>query len=292
VEKTMGGPVLPEDETNSAAMLSIAGLSPRLASLEMEEKFRAEHLPEDLRTTKFLAVITASIVVSFFLIDWRFRGLSHIFFVLMGTRLVILLSTAVLLLRLRRAISPLLLERWLLAWISVAMLLGIYSLYTRSAAEAVPMSILLILIASLIIPMRFSFQAWTATVAVFVIVSVFAGQKPTGYLLSAGMVTLTGSLLVGLIVSRKLHRSRREAFVARQLERETVKKLEAALAEVKQLEEILPICSACKKIRREDDGWTPLDEYISEHSDTRFSHGICPECAATLYPEQARRPRE
>jgi len=47
----------------------------------------------------------------------------------------------------------------------------------------------------------------------------------------------------------------------------------------------LPICANCKKIRNSDDTWVPIDEYITEHSEAEFSHGICPECAKKLYPE-------
>ncbi|MFH1952792.1 MAG: hypothetical protein ABIL06_14370 [Pseudomonadota bacterium] len=46
----------------------------------------------------------------------------------------------------------------------------------------------------------------------------------------------------------------------------------------------LPICANCKKIREDDDSWTPIEEYIHDHSETEFSHGICPECAKKLYP--------
>jgi CRP/FNR family cyclic AMP-dependent transcriptional regulator len=41
----------------------------------------------------------------------------------------------------------------------------------------------------------------------------------------------------------------------------------------------LPICANCKKIREDDDSWTPIEVYIRDHSETEFSHGICPECA-------------
>lgn len=48
---------------------------------------------------------------------------------------------------------------------------------------------------------------------------------------------------------------------------------------------LLPICANCKKIREKDGRWTPVDAYISDHSDSDFSHGICPECARALYPD-------
>jgi phosphoserine phosphatase RsbU/P len=57
-----------------------------------------------------------------------------------------------------------------------------------------------------------------------------------------------------------------------------VRELEAALAQVKQLRNLLPICSYCKSIRRDDTYWQELDHYLVDHSDLRFSHGICPTC--------------
>lgn len=59
---------------------------------------------------------------------------------------------------------------------------------------------------------------------------------------------------------------------------ERVRELEAALADVKQLSGLLPICAYCKKIRDDRNYWTQLESYISDRSDARFSHGICPEC--------------
>jgi sigma-B regulation protein RsbU (phosphoserine phosphatase) len=54
--------------------------------------------------------------------------------------------------------------------------------------------------------------------------------------------------------------------------------LEQALASVKQLRGLLPMCSYCKKIRVDDKYWQQLEGYLTDHSDAEFSHGICPEC--------------
>lgn len=59
---------------------------------------------------------------------------------------------------------------------------------------------------------------------------------------------------------------------------ERVSELEDALAQVRQLQGLLPICSYCKKIRDEQNFWQRVDSYISEHTDVMFSHGICPDC--------------
>ena len=60
-----------------------------------------------------------------------------------------------------------------------------------------------------------------------------------------------------------------------------VRELQAALAEVKALQQILPICSYCRKIRDDENYWHTVENYISRHTSTRFSHSICPTCMAT-----------
>ena len=60
-----------------------------------------------------------------------------------------------------------------------------------------------------------------------------------------------------------------------------------ALAQVKKLSGLLPICASCKKIRNDKGYWNQIEEYISDHSEAQFSHGICPDCIRKLYPELA-----
>jgi PAS domain S-box-containing protein len=57
--------------------------------------------------------------------------------------------------------------------------------------------------------------------------------------------------------------------------------LRAALAEVRVLREILPICSYCRKVRDDEDYWHTVEQYVSRHTSTQFSHGICPQCMVT-----------
>jgi PAS domain S-box-containing protein len=65
-----------------------------------------------------------------------------------------------------------------------------------------------------------------------------------------------------------------------------VGELRAALAEVRTLREILPICSYCKKIRDDENYWQSVESYISKHTNTRFSHGICPSCFEKMVEPQ------
>ncbi len=63
-----------------------------------------------------------------------------------------------------------------------------------------------------------------------------------------------------------------------------IARLQKALAEVRTLSGLLPICSSCKKIRDDEGYWTEVEIYILEHSDADFTHGLCPDCAERLYP--------
>jgi DNA-binding response OmpR family regulator len=65
--------------------------------------------------------------------------------------------------------------------------------------------------------------------------------------------------------------------------------LEEALSRIRRLEGVIPICMHCKSIRRDDTSWQQLENYISDHTDALFSHGICPSCLAEHYPDVKKR---
>jgi len=64
-----------------------------------------------------------------------------------------------------------------------------------------------------------------------------------------------------------------------------IAELTEALANIKQLKGLIPICASCKKIRDDEGYWNEVEAYIGQHSEAEFSHGICPDCAQKLYPE-------
>ena len=65
--------------------------------------------------------------------------------------------------------------------------------------------------------------------------------------------------------------------------RKREKELAQALAEVKRLSGIIPICSSCKSIRNDAGYWQQVDHYIANHSEAVFSHGLCVQCLDKLY---------
>ncbi len=88
-------------------------------------------------------------------------------------------------------------------------------------------------------------------------------------------------LVKGLVTGPTLGRAIRYAIERKKL----LGQIEYSKKEIKQLRGFLPICASCKKIRDDNGYWTQVEVYISDHSDTEFSHGICPDCARKLYPE-------
>jgi PAS domain-containing protein len=83
-------------------------------------------------------------------------------------------------------------------------------------------------------------------------------------------------LVIRDITERKRLENEREALITQ---------LTTALADVKTLSGLLPICSSCKKIRDDTGYWRTLEGYISDHSEAQFSHGLCDDCMHKLYPE-------
>ena len=63
-----------------------------------------------------------------------------------------------------------------------------------------------------------------------------------------------------------------------------IREQQEALDQVRVLRGLLPICSGCKKIRDDEGRWEQLEAYIQRHSEARFSHDLCPDCARDLYP--------
>ncbi|MDY6855894.1 MAG: hypothetical protein SWO11_14535 [Thermodesulfobacteriota bacterium] len=63
----------------------------------------------------------------------------------------------------------------------------------------------------------------------------------------------------------------------------------AELQHVKKLQELLPICAACKKIRDDRGYWNEIESYtyIEDHSDAQFTHGLCEECSEEIYGQEA-----
>ncbi len=110
--------------------------------------------------------------------------------------------------------------------------------------------------------------------------------------LGIGLAAAIGwSLILGRMVRQRTAKLQEELTGRRLAEQnleQSVSELRQSLAEVKHLSGLIPICAHCKKIRSDQGYWQAVEHYLSEHSDARFSHGICPECRDIHYPELKR----
>lgn len=102
-------------------------------------------------------------------------------------------------------------------------------------------------------------------------------------------MTLTSFQLEGQRMLQWVVRDITERAEAEAERERLIAELQKALREIKRLSGLLPICASCKKIRDDKGYWNTVEEYISENSEAEFSHGVCPECYETLYPELAAR---
>ena len=89
----------------------------------------------------------------------------------------------------------------------------------------------------------------------------------------------TGQMLFVLVMVEDISERRRAAAEREQM----IDELKEALASVKTLRGLIPICASCKKIRDDKGYWSQVEVYVRDRSDAEFSHGICPDCMKTLY---------
>jgi CheY-like chemotaxis protein len=107
-------------------------------------------------------------------------------------------------------------------------------------------------------------------------------------LLKRAQITEPFGYIIKPYDGRQLQVAVEMAIFKHRLDRErqqVVADLQKALAEVKKLSGLLPICASCKKIRDDKGYWEQVEAYIKKNSEAEFTHSICPECARKLYPD-------
>lgn len=108
----------------------------------------------------------------------------------------------------------------------------------------------------------------------------------------------TGEIMIGLYSAELIQINNQPCVISiisditerkmAEVERERlIQDLGKALSEIRTLGSMLPICSSCKKIRNDSGYWEQIESYIRDHAGTEFSHSLCPDCLARLYPDFA-----
>ena len=128
----------------------------------------------------------------------------------------------------------------------------------------------------------------TSTTVIAILIVYDASVLPFGIVLS---ILLPGT--ISPVIANVLFRLVAQVEQAKQEKEAALLELQQALANVKHLSGLLPICASCKKIRDDTGYWHQVEDYIHSHTEIDFSHSICPECTARLYPMlRAHRPQQ
>jgi hypothetical protein len=112
-----------------------------------------------------------------------------------------------------------------------------------------------------------------------------------GLIISCAMVAgiyLIQPLFKEIASSRKELRDMNDKLLSLSEEQKAlIARLQDAIANIKTLKGMLPICASCKKVRDDKGYWKQIEVYVRDHSDAEFSHGLCPDCAQKYYDQIA-----
>jgi len=129
----------------------------------------------------------------------------------------------------------------------------------------------------------FSMALYFLSSALLIFIMQFMNINPD--ILLNHQVNLVVFTIVAWIMSRYLFMVYVNNYLNRKEKERLIDELQEAVSNINTLSGLLPICSHCKKIRDDQGYWNQLESYIHKHSQAKFSHGICPDCAAELYPD-------
>lgn len=114
--------------------------------------------------------------------------------------------------------------------------------------------------------------------------SIWGGGRTGDEALGAA-VFLASATVIGAMAIHARRRSAWEVFEISRALGERNAELADALARVRTLSGLLPVCAWCKRVRDDAGYWQQIERYLSEHTDARFTHGMCEDCAREHYPE-------
>lgn len=215
-------------------------------------------------------------------------GDSAQFVELIGVRGGHVLISLLLGLWIARVESPRLLRIIGMAWGLSMMVFVLYVNGTRPPeyVDHVLVDLVVLMLFYILIPLPFSHQLFLGLLfTVLDIAFVFAAKSTTSDLrVNVVWASFFLANLACAFIAARHHRTLRVQFSAWQAVHAEAEELKEALAEVRVLRGILPICAHCKKIRDDAGYWSGVEEYVSDRTDADFSHGICPDCLHEHFP--------
>ena len=261
------------------------------ASADLEKEYRQSQL-NDNRMAANWCIIGVIILSGLFLTgDYRLLGQSRPFAILFALRLTTIVLSFVTFALLRNTQKPNSFNAILWSW---SMMVALGTAYVNSTRPAqtnghIVITAELVLLTYCVLPLPLALQILVALVNTVAGPILHHAIDPTDLGMSQAAVLQAYFManLLGIIASIQLQRRKRQLFAAALRQKELTASLEQALAEIRTLRGILPICSHCKRVMNDAGAWEQVEVYVRKHTLAEFTHDICPECAKQHFPEQA-----
>jgi hypothetical protein len=261
----------------------------RFRSAELESQYREQQAPYDSFQSKvfFIIIVMASLALA--LTDYRLFGFSALFWKLIAIRVSFAFISLSAIVILQRGLPAALLHRAVLAWSLVLVIVNISIASTRPPDYLIQaiLNILTVLMCYVLLPLPLALQAIPGILMSLGNIALIGwvntpADKLTGTAVVVAFVVVN---ILGGITAKQIHYWKRQQFVALLHQTELRASLEHALAEIKTLRGILPICSHCKRVRDDSGYWQQVEVYVRDRTYAEFSHAICPTCLQTHYED-------
>jgi hypothetical protein len=259
------------------------------ADTDTEEAYRNWQQGDDTRRIRFTIGVTIPTLLVFIITDHHFFGTTAPYYWLLGVRLIFAVASLLVMLRLHGDLELPQFTHLVLGWDIMTALLVVYIASTRPAnfTQHAVINVLCILLTYVLIPLPVLLQVIPAGLLSLglVFLGIFINPWPDEPVALNVLMSILIANALGAETSRQLNRWKRRQYLALARETDLRKNLEHALAEIKTLRGILPICTHCKRVWNDDGFWQQVEVYVRDHTHVEFSHGLCPTCARQHYPE-------
>lgn len=268
-------------------MSSINGLTARFESEETERRYRQALLSSDKKKITIVYILMILCSLAFMYTDFMLPDRKWLVYLLI-TRIISVVASLAVIGICWKAASEKTVDYVLLAAMFLYSLFFSFCSFTRPADYYfyLLLDVISIFVFYLYVPTVLIFQMTAATFFTLSEWSLFYYLKDSPGVaanLALGVAFVTSNLF-GFFASRSHHFSSRKMFCSWITEKELREKYEEAISRIKTLSGLLPICASCKKIRDDKGYWNHIENYIREHSEAEFTHGLCPDCIEKLYP--------
>ena len=256
-----------------------------------ETAFREARLSRQARTAR--TVIAMLLLSNLLLVnDYRIFGTTAAFWMLLKARIAFTVLSVVVWSMLVRPRSVRAANALVFLWIMALVVLTRYVASTRPAESngdlVATVGVVLICYVAVPLPLTAQLAAAISASLASMLLLWRGATGPDALLVATLGITLVIGNVVGAITAASLHAWRRQQYLALRAETELRRRLEQALAEIRKLEGMLPICSYCRRLRSEEGDWQPVEVFLKAHTDASFTHGICPDCLHDHFPDDVK----